>query len=52
MKLVKDKSYNFGKFICKCELIDCVYMLERYIKDMKKDNYQEYICGVYDMLGF
>lgn len=25
MNLVDDKEYNFGKIICKCELVDYIY---------------------------
>lgn len=46
-KLVKELTLNYGNIICKCNLIDCIYMDEKYIEDMRKDNYQEYICGDY-----
>ncbi len=48
MKLVDNKSLNFGNIICKCNLIDCIYMTKEYVENMKKNNYQEYICGVYE----
>lgn len=48
MSLVKNKSMNFGNIICKCNLVDCVYMTKEYVEEMKKDNYQEYICGLYE----
>ena len=48
MKLVDNISLNFGNIICKCNLMDCIYMSEEYVKNMKKNNYQEYICGVYE----
>lgn len=48
MKLVKDSPLNFGNIICKCNLIDCVYMTKEYVKSMKKNNHQEYICGKYE----
>lgn len=49
MNLVDDKEYNFGKIICKCELVDCIYMTKDFVNDMKENNYQEYICGVYEV---
>lgn len=49
MALVKDCSFNFGSIICKCQLVDCIYMTEEYIKNMKENHYQEYICGEYSI---
>lgn len=49
MDLTKDLKLNFGNIICKCELVDCVYMTKEYVEEMKKNNYQEYICGVYEI---
>ena len=47
MSLVENKNMNFGNIICKCNLVDCIYMTKEYVKDMKKNNHQEYICGKY-----
>ena len=47
MSLIKDKKLNFGYIICKCDLVDCICMTEEYIKQIKDNNYQEYICGEY-----
>ncbi len=47
MSLVEDKNMNFGYIICKCNLVDCIYMTKEYVEQMKKNNYQEYICGEY-----
>ncbi len=48
MNLVSDTSFNFGHIICKCNLIDCIYMTKEYVQNMKMNNYQEYICGIYE----
>ena len=48
MALVDNDPLNFGYIICKCNLVDCIYMTEEYVKNMKKNNYQEYICGKYE----
>lgn len=48
MDLVKDTPLNFGNIICKCNLVDCIYMTKEYIENMKKNNHQEYICGKYE----
>ena len=47
MSLIDINSLNFGNIICKCELVDCVYMTKDFISDIKNNNYQEYICGEY-----
>ena len=47
MNLLKDTELNFGKIICKGELVDCIYMTKEYVEDMKK-NHQEYILGIYE----
>lgn len=47
MSLVENNKMNFGYIICKCKLVDCVYMTKEYILKMKENNYQEYICGEY-----
>ena len=45
--LVENKPLNFGNIICKCNLVDCVYMTADFIQKMKNEHYQEYICGEY-----
>ncbi len=35
IKMLNDKELNMGKIICKCKLVDCVYMTEEYIKDIR-----------------
>ncbi|MCI8393862.1 MAG: ASCH domain-containing protein [Bacilli bacterium] len=47
MSLVENKNMNFGNIICKCNLVDCIYMTKEYVEEMKKNNCQEYICGEY-----
>ena len=49
MSLVENKEMNFGHIICKCILVDCIYMTEEYVNNMKENNYQEYICGEYSV---
>lgn len=48
MNLLDNKELNYEKIICKCNLVDCIYMTKEYVEKMKKNNYQEYICGVYE----
>lgn len=49
MALVANKKFNFGHIICKCRLVDTIKMTEEFIKDIEKNNYQEYICGIYEV---
>ena len=42
-------SLHYGYIICKCKLKDCIYMTEEYVKDMKENHYQEYLCGKYEV---
>lgn len=44
--LIKDMQLNYGNIICKCNLIDCIYMDEQFIEKIKK-NPIEYACGLY-----
>lgn len=46
-KLYDEDNLNYGSIICKCKLVDCIYMTEEYINYIKENNYQEYICGEY-----
>lgn len=48
MDLVKNISLHYGYIICKCNLVDCVYMTPEFIKEIKK-NHQEYVCGIYEV---
>lgn len=48
MNLIKNKDLNFGTIICKCQLVDCIYMDEKFLKEVKT-NHQEYICGEYSL---
>ena len=48
LKLLPTQEMNYGKIICKCELVDCIYMDEKFINEIKQ-NKQEYICGDYQI---
>ena len=47
MALCANYPLNFGKIICKAELVDCIPMTKEYVLDMKQNHPQEYICGDY-----
>ena len=46
--LVENISLNYEHIICKCNLVDCVYMTKEYVEEIKNNNYKEYICGNYE----
>lgn len=48
MALINNTPLNFGNIICKCNLVDCIYMTKEYVENMKINNHQEYICGKYE----
>lgn len=47
MSFLDNKNMNFGYIICKCKLVDCIYMTKEFVENMKRNHYQEYICGEY-----
>lgn len=48
-ELIKDMNFKYGYIICKCNLVDCIYMTDEYVNDMKTNHYEEYICGHYEV---
>lgn len=44
--VIKDMKLNCGNIICKCNLVDCVYMDEKFIENIKQDPI-EYSVGEY-----
>lgn len=48
-KLYNEGELSYGNIICKCNLIDCVYMTEDFIKEEKKKNNNNFISGHYEV---
>ena len=48
LKLLPTQEMNYGKIVCKCQLVDCIYMDEKFINEIKQ-NKQEYKCGDYQV---
>lgn len=48
-ELIKDIKMNYGHIICKCQLVDCIYMDEEYVRKMEKENPHEFVCGAYSV---
>ena len=46
MSLLQNIPLNYGHIICKCTLVDYIYMTNNYVNSMKR-NHQEFICGEY-----
>lgn len=47
MSLVDLDKLNYGNIICSCELVDCILMTDDFIENIKNNNKNEYITGVY-----
>ncbi len=46
--LIKDMNMNYGNIICRCNLVDCVYMDENFLEFIKQ-NPTEYNLGEYKL---
>lgn len=46
MSLVNIDELNYGNIICSCELIDCIEITDKFVKEIQK-NEDEYVSGVY-----
>ena len=47
LELTKDLKMNNGNIIAKATLVDCKYMDQEFIKEIKQ-NETEYLCGYYE----
>lgn len=48
LKLIPNVQMSYGNIICKCNLVDCVYMDQEFLEKIK-ENKQEYLCGEYSL---
>ena len=48
MRVLDNDSLNYGMIICKCRLVDCVYMDEEFLENVQA-NHQESACGYYSL---
>lgn len=46
LKLIPDVPMGYGTIICKCKLVDCIYMDQEFLNKIQKDQ-QEFLCGEY-----
>ena len=50
-KLIKSEL-KYGYILCKAELVDCIYMDEDFIEQEKNRDYNNFICGRYEVGRF
>lgn len=48
-ELYNDDELSYGYIICKCNLVDCIYMTEEFIEEEKKKNPTNFIAGRYEV---
>ena len=48
LELIKNMDMNYGNIICRCNLVDCVYMDEEFLNNIKKHP-MEYSLGEYKL---
>ena len=48
-QLYSEDELTYGYIICKCNLVECIYMTEDFIKQEKKKNYKNFIAGRYEV---
>ena len=46
LSLIPNVSMGYGNIICKCKLVDCIYMDQAFLDKIQK-NKQEFLCGEY-----
>ena len=48
LELIPNVSMGYGHILCKCKLVDCIYMDEEFLKHIQQDK-QEFLCGEYSL---
>ena len=48
LELIPNIPMGYGHILCKCKLVDCVYMDEEFLNHIRKDK-QEFLCGEYSL---
>lgn len=47
-RLTSSITLNHGHIICKAQLVDCIYMDDKFVENIKQ-HHQEYSCGRYEV---
>ena len=48
-ELYNEDDLKYGYIICKCNLVDCIYMTDEFIKEEKEKNLNNFIAGRYEV---
>ena len=48
LKLIPNVQMGYGHILCKCKLVDCIYMNQEFLDEIQKNN-QEFLCGEYSL---
>lgn len=48
-ELYNEDDLKYGYIICKCNLVDCIYMTDEFIKEEKEKNPNNFIAGRYEV---
>lgn len=48
LNLIPNVNMGYGHIICKCKLVDCIYMDQEFLDKIQKDT-QEFLCGEYNV---
>ena len=48
LSLLPNNKLSYGNIICRCKLVDCIYMDEEFLEKIKNDH-PEYECGHYEI---
>ena len=48
-ELYNEKELKYGYILCKCNLVDCIYMSEEFIREEKEKNPNNFIAGRYEV---
>ena len=47
--LYSEDELKFGYIICKCRLVDCIYMTEEFIEQEKKKDIKNFVSGRFEV---
>ena len=48
LKLIPDIPMGYGHILCKCKLVDCIYMDQKFLEEIQNSQ-QESLCGEYSI---
>jgi hypothetical protein len=48
LEIIQNMDMNFGNIICRGDLVDCIYMDEKFLQNIKQND-NEYNLGLYEL---